>query len=405
MSTEYAPLYVSSPAYVRKVNLHGRLSKIVDMLAIIESLASMYGRDPDDDVKHIILDLEAEVYMKVMIGYNDLEPFIKKKAKKHTKRITHSMNADPQFLSPINISQEKRFRNKAYGWQPSLPLNIFLHNIYTQQLIPLASQLAIQQSFYHPRYYGGILKLYIAKSNNKRTDTNVLLHLIKCKNWPIVWSLQQKHSFNATSISRAKSLILLYHPSARTAFDYFVRIDPRILFYSIENQHPIHYLYSKAKNSGSTQNRMVIEWFGFIYHYLRLSIQHYPKEAGFIFNSTASSVPVIMELMTLEKVVFEETHLLEALYPAFDGLKDITGLYHQSLKHSPHTFLQFMYHIKQKGDYCYKDKKGESIMCCWLGSKSTVSDEFTIINLMFEILRTWPECVLKVKRQIKPCYE
>ena len=85
MSTEYAPLYVSSPASVCKVNLHGRLSKIVDMLAIIESLASMYGRDPDDDVKHIILDLEAQVYMKVMIGYNDLEPFIKKKAKKHTK--------------------------------------------------------------------------------------------------------------------------------------------------------------------------------------------------------------------------------------------------------------------------------------------------------------------------------
>ena len=109
-----------------------------------------------------------------------------------------------------------------------------------------------------------------------------------------------------------------------------------------------------------------------------------------------------MKLISLEKLVLEETHLPEALYPVFDGLKDITGLYHQSLKHSPHTFLQFMYHIKQKGDYCYKDKKGESIMCCWLGSKSTVTNEFTIINLTFEILRTWPECVLKVRRQSEP---
>ena len=72
MSTECDHLYVSSTASVRKVNLHGRLSRIVDMLAIIESLASMYGRDPDDDVKNIILDLEAKVYMKVMIGHTIL---------------------------------------------------------------------------------------------------------------------------------------------------------------------------------------------------------------------------------------------------------------------------------------------------------------------------------------------
>ncbi len=81
MSNEYKHLQVSSPTSVRKVNLHGRLSRIVDMLEIIESLASIYGRDRDNDVKHILLDLEAQVYMKVMIGYNDLEPFIMKKAK------------------------------------------------------------------------------------------------------------------------------------------------------------------------------------------------------------------------------------------------------------------------------------------------------------------------------------
>ena len=128
---------------------------------------------------------------------------------------------------------------------------------------------------------------------------------------------------------------------------------------------------------------------------MRLSIQHYPKDTGFIFCTTDSSVLVIMELIRLEKLVFEEIHLPEALYAVFDGLQDITGLYHQSLKHSLHTFLQFMYHIMQKGDCCYKDRKRESIISCWLGSKNIHTEEFTNINIMFEILRTWPESILK----------
>ena len=85
------------------------------MLEIIESLVSICTRYPDDDVKHIILDLEAHVYMKVMNGYNNLEQYVKKKRKNNTKQFTKSMIDDPHFLSPIHIAQEKRFRNKAYG--------------------------------------------------------------------------------------------------------------------------------------------------------------------------------------------------------------------------------------------------------------------------------------------------
>ena len=132
---------------------------------------------------------------------------------------------------------------------------------------------------------------------------------------------------------------------------------------------------------------------------MRLSNQYYPKNAGFIFCTTHSSVPAIIELIRLEKLVFEETHLPEALYPVFDGLKDVTGLYHQSLKHSPHIFLQFMYHIKQKCDYCYKDRKREPIISCWLVSNNIHTDEFTKINIMFEMLRTWPESILKMTKR------
>ena len=383
---------------MKRQNIIHELRNIIAMLSRIESIAVVEGKNPSDAISDSIERMEKELYISLNRKYRSLKRQLADRAEEDIEKFKKRIKLDPALCSPIIVPSQTNTRLK----YPVYPFDIFTSNNHTVQMIPTVCQINKDNPLpYHSEFLSGLMTRY-CRDRDSLQYYNQFTELIIKRHDCLVQEILEICDIDGSTFQRSDSLCCLYNPRNTRAFDFMVSRDPSILHRMIGKQHPIYYLYSKlASTQTPLKERKLL--LPFIYHYLRTSLRLLPHTLGYVFltdDAQKTKKPIISLIIQMEEEIYNSQQKLiwEALIPAFNGLPDTTGLFHNVLQYMPELSLPLFEEIDNKGKYSIfqtieEMNKSISIMKRWLTTEKKHMNENDEINITYYILTSWPESI------------
>ena len=401
MSSSSSSLPHYAPYATRKLTIIQKLSSVVDMLERALSVENMIGDDEfDASVNFYIKDLEYKTFYYLGTCYDRLEHFIVHHTRHHEPAILHKMSIDPIFLSPTTIT------NKPNTQRSIIPMKVFCqHYITLSSFLPAVLELTLEHNFYPFPECGGLLTGFSQPLAYTSGKTNALIEVIRENNTHLTNCLFSNFIINGSTLQASNSLDLFYHPQSRKAFNVMTQRDNTILCRAINGVHPIHHLLQKLNILGGGVTKADYrKWFGFIYHYIHVSAQHYPSESGFMFLLYNRSDPIFLAFLKKENEIFGNSICgKKAIYQIFNSLDNPTGLFHRLLLHCSPCFMTFVKYVHNKGEYYDFSSSPQSLLRCFTERQRFHREEERNddIQILYWILTNWPASIEETQKNHK----
>ncbi len=374
-----------------KASLFSRMEKTVDMLFKISSIERILPyKDDKNAVERCILSIENLVFSKLSSSYGTLSRYLMNENRPDDAYLLTLMEKSPQFLHPTYDTQNDQK-------DEIIPHEIMSGNVLNAPLIPFLLHVCNSHNYYQFCECGGLLRSYGNTYTTPRAPSNLLLDVIEHDFHDTVSEVFEMFCLDRRTMAASNSLSTLYHPEHIKPFEYMVHRDPTILWRSIENKHPLKFLYEEWLNVPPWEPAEDhLGWFKFICAYFKLSIQFFPRECGFLFlYASPDKNPIFVDILLHENELVRDRKLvdmvgLETIYEIYKSVSDPTNLFHNMLLFASILFTDSINNIQTKGKYYSTGRKPMSLLECFIGRKRLKVNEDSELEVLYTIIRNWP---------------